>query len=365
MYCMLKALIELLVMTVLFAVCDLPGIKKYIFAVAFSILIIIVKRKERWEARHLVYISLPILTYLMTGIIGSLISVNIYTNTLKIILFWLIPLIFSFSLYLYRGVNISKIIDIQLFASCLAYIMNNGRFIMKFFCVESTFAFSFGAFFLYYVYKKRWGLCSIAALFMYMTDKRISILAVAAALLVLVITKLFRNDKRIAYFIWILVTAAVNGYIWIICSGTLEKFCKAIGIDTSGRVKIYRQIVEWFDAPVLFTGQGLGIVEIILDIWNIKSFSNLHNDLLKFYIELGVIGLLIFLISYGVMFFLIGKRFGNDKMCFILSMTIYSIILFATDNVSIYILYLIPLYSIQLAVLTDQKTGKYKKDVKC
>lgn len=355
MYCVLKYLIELLIMTILFINCDLPGVKKYILVTAVAMLLLFLKRKERWDAKKIVSISLPVVTYLIIGTVCSLAKVNLYTNTLKIILFWMIPLLFAFSLYLFYKDDMQHIVDIQLFASCLAYVANYWRVIRWYFFIESTFAFSFGVFFIYYAYKRKWIMCGIAAFFMYMTDKRIAVLAVVATLLVMGLLKLFRNDKRIAYTIWGLAVAAVNGYLWLICSGTLEKMCKAIGIDTSGRIKIYGDVLKWFETPVMVSGQGLGIVEILLDIWNIQSFSNLHNDLLKFYIELGVIGLFIFLISYGIMFFIVERNYGNDKMCFLLSMTIYSIILYATDNVSIYILYLIPIYSIYFAILEEKR----------
>lgn len=363
MYCMLKSILEMAIMFVLLAVCDFSGIKKYIIVGAVSAFLLFIKRKERWRADLLICISIPAMTYLITGIVGSLVNANIYNTTLKVVLFWIIPLVFSFSLYVFYREDMPHIVDIQFWASCLAYIVNNGKFIVKFFCVESTFAFAFGAFFIYYVYKKSWAFCAIAALFMYLADKRIAILAVLVAVATMVFLKLFRNDKRLAFTIWGMITFAVNFYVWLICSGTLETLCKAVGIDTSGRVKIYGQTVKWFEQEVLFLGNGLGIVEIILDAWNIKEFSNLHNDLLKFYIELGIVGLLLFLLSYGAMFFLIEKEFGDEKMCFFLVMTVYSIVLYATDNVSIYILYLIPIYSIFFSVLAEKRKRINTKDV--
>lgn len=365
MYSVLKSLIELLIMTILLINCDLPGVKKYILVAVVSVVLLFLKKKEKWDAKKLISIALPVVAYLLVGIVCSLININVYTETLKLIVFWMIPLVFSFSLYLFYKEDMTHIVDIQLFASCLAYLFNYWKVIRWYFFIESTFAFSFGAFFLYYAYKKKWTFCAIAAFLMYMTDKRIAMLAVVATLCVMFFLKVFRNDKRLAYGVWGMVTIAVTGYLWLIGSGTLERVCKAIGIDTSGRIKIYGDVLEWFGNPLMITGQGLGIVEILLDIWNIKSFSNLHNDLLKFYIELGIVGLLVFLISYVVMFRIIEKDYGSNKMCFILSMTIYSMILYATDNVSIYILYLIPIYSIYFAILADKKINDDIRNLKC
>ena len=163
MYCVLKYLIELLVMTILFINCDLPGVKKYILVTAVAMLLLFLKRKERWDAKKIVSISLPAVTYLIIGTVCSLAKVNLYTNTLKIILFWMIPLLFAFSLYLFYKDDMQHIVDIQLFASCLAYVANYWKVIRWYFFIESTFAFSFGVFFIYYAYKRKWIMCGIAA----------------------------------------------------------------------------------------------------------------------------------------------------------------------------------------------------------
>ena len=103
------------------------------------------------------------------------------------------------------------------------------------------------------------------------------------------------------------------------------------------------------------TGHGLGIVEELLTAWRIQDFSNLHNDLLKFHIELGFVGFILLLASYGAVFYLVEKHYGASKLKLFLSMVIYTMMLFATDNVSIYVIYLIPVYSIYFAVLAEKQ----------
>jgi len=205
----------------------------------------------------------------------------------------------------------------------------------------------------------------LAAVFLFLTNKRITLLAVIIVIMIMQFLRVFRNDKRLVYAIWIAVSGGIGGYIWLICSGTFEFLCKGFGIDTSGRVKMYAQIIQWLENPMQFIGKGLGTVEILLEQWKLKSFANLHNDLLKFYIELGVVGLVIYLLSYMGVYYLAERKFGTEKMCMLLVMNIYSMILFATDNVSIYILYLIPFYSILFAILSmDRESMIQKKDIK-
>jgi O-antigen ligase len=169
-----------------------------------------------------------------------------------------------------------------------------------------------------------------------------------------------------AMIIWGAIAAAVNFYVFFSYYGTLEYFCKGIGINTNGRLRMYSRVAEWFDNELLVFGQGLGVVEKLLENWNIPAFLNLHNDLLKFYVELGAVGLLVYLFSYGVVIWLTGKRIGKPQMSFLVAMFAYSMALFATDNVSIYIMYTMPFYTMCFAGLSlgenpERMNGKADK----
>lgn len=362
MRCILINLIELIVMLTVFTVCDRPGTIKYAVVALLSVGFMFLGRKKKWMINQLTCIVLPVAVYLGVGCLNSLMNASIYSSTLKIVLFWTIPLLFAFSLYTFYGTRMSHIADIQFVSSCLVYLITKGRFILETITVESMFAYVYGAFLIYYVYKKRWGFCCIAAFLMFLTDKRIVVLAVIIAVIVQMLLWLFRNDKRVAFGIWGVAGITINLYLWIIYSGTLEAFCKGVGINTNGRVKMYGNVTRWFGQSFFSAGNGLGIVEILLSSWNIEKFSNLHNDLLKFHIELGFFGLLLFLVSYGVVFFIMEKKCEKVQIKLFLSMAVYTMMLFATDNVSIYIIYLIPVYTIYFAVLSENHkeeiTGK-------
>lgn len=357
-------LLEILLMFFVLVICDLTGTEKYMIVMALTVVFMFLGRKKEWSPHVLVCIALPAVVYLVIGCVCAIISGNMYITTIKTVVFWLLPLLFAFSCYLFK--NIANIVDAQFIGSVLAYLVINARFLRYYLKVESMFSFAFGAFVLYYAYKKRWGFLVIAAYFLFVTDKRITMLAALVAFAVLLFLKLFRNDKRLVYMIWCVVIAFIYAYVGMICSGKFEYFSKGIGINTNGRTEMYTQLMAWFERPILFGGKGIGVVETLLEAWNIRTFANLHNDLLKFYVELGSIGLFVFLLSYGVVFYITERKFTEEKMCMLLAMNIYSFALFATDNVSIYVLYLIPYYSILFAVLS--KTGEYeikKKDKKC
>lgn len=357
----LITLLELVVMIAVFKVCNQPGAVKYVIVAFVSLGLMFLGRKKRRELIPLVCILPPMIVYLGLGCLNSLVTANIYTETIKIVVFWTLPLIFAFSLYMFYGENMLHIIDIQFIASALVYLITTARFLLNYYNSESMFAYAYGAFFVYYVYQKRWGMSTFAAALMWLADKRIVFIAAIVAILVQGILWLFRNDKRFAQGLWAIIALAANAYLWLIYSGTLEAFCKGVGINTNGRVKMFGQTVEWFGESFFAAGHGMGVVEELLSAWNIEKFSNLHNDLLKLHIELGFVGLLLYFISFSIMFYLVGKRFGRRKMSLFISMAAYTMILFATDNVSIYIIFLIPLYSIYFTVLADNKIEVVKE----
>lgn len=345
-------LFELIMMFAVFVVCDMPGTIKYAVVALLSILFLLLGRKKKWSAESLICVSLPMIVYLMIGGFTSLINASAYSFTVKIFLFWLIPFLFAFSLYVFYGQDMARIVDVQFLASVLVYLITKGRFILETFTVESMFAYTYGAFFVYYAHKKNWVFCAIAAFGMILTDKRIVIMAVMIAVLMRGILWLFREDKRAALFMWGGTALISNIYLWLVYSGILEAFCKGVGINTNGRVKMYGKVAEWFGGNFLSFGNGLGSVETLLSAWNVEKFSNLHNDLLKFHIELGFWGLLLYFISFGIAFYFIEKKCGNKPMSLFVSMAVYTMMLFSTDNVSIYIIFLLPVYSIYFAVLS-------------
>ena len=353
----IRIVLEALLVFLIIAVCNTACTNKYVIVVLTSVLLLFVSRRKEWSGEVLVCVSMPVVVYLLAGGVSTLLSFNAQTTAIKIMLFWTVPLLFTFALYVYFGENMLRIVDMQFVASCMIYVIPHIRFGIENGFAESTFAFVFGAYLIYYVFKNKWIGSVVSAILMCCCGKRIAILAAGSALAVLFFMWIFRNHKKLAITIWGVVVGAVNIYIYLICSGILEYFCQGIGINTNGRNKIYAAMIDWIDSEVLFVGKGLGIVEELLGHWKVYEFNNLHNDLLKFYIEIGIIGLMLYLVSYGVTLWLIGKKFGNAEMSLVLSLTIYSIVLFATDNVSIYIIYLIPIYSIYFAVLAAKEKG--------
>ena len=339
----------------LFYFMDRGGYEKYAIAAALSVLFLFLGRKKEWNIMTVLIGAIPVMVYILVGSMSGMIHGTYQISTIKNILYNLLPLLFSFSMFVFYGTESNWMVDWQFAACFLTYIMPNAWIMVLGYTWESTFAFSYGIFSIYYAYRKRWLLFGCSMLFMYLADKRIALLGVVIALLFMAVIWLFQNSKKVIFTIWTLVIGLIYGYLYLIYSGTLEAACWGLNVNTNGRVQMYTRMANQYDFLSGFLGNGIGIMENLLDHLQIDTYANLHNDLLKFYIELGFIGFLIYLISYYLIFHLTEKYFGKKEMCFLLGISIYSMLLFATDNVSIYLMYLIPFYSTIFAVLSSNR----------
>ena len=347
---------ELILMMILYAILDnIGGIKKYVFVLGISFFYLIIGRKKQWSIESVVCIVMPVVAYIVLGSLSALLSVNAQTSAVKVILFWIVPVFFAFSLYIYYGERMNHIVDVQFLGSCLAYKLFDAPITFGIYTWESVYSFTFGMFGIYYLYKKRWGMFLAAVFFVWLAEKRIGLLAIVIISAIRFFLWLFQENKKLIYTLWGLCIGAIFGYVYLIYSGIMEAFCWGANINTSGRVEMYTKMAQEYEFSPLFLGEGLGIVEKLLEYWRVSVFQNLHYDLLKFYIELCFIGLLLFLLSYGVSFFFIEKRFGKLAMGFAFVTAIYSVLLYATDNVSIYMIYLIPMYSTFFAMLASER----------
>ena len=353
-----KALTELIIMLILYVLFDQGGVIKYPVSLALCALYLWLGRKKKWSLDIMACVAIPSAVYLLLGSLSSMICAGAQMTTVKVLMYILVPLILAFSMYAYHGKEMHHNIFAQFIGCVLAYAIFDAPTFIKIFRWESVFAFSFGIFTLYFFYKKQWKLFIMAILFMLFAEKRIAILAVFAGLCVMGMLQFFRYSKKLATIVWSGAMVAVFGYLYLIYSGIMDAFCWGANINTNGRVEMYSRMANEFEFSALFLGKGLGTVEYLLNFWNDERFANLHKDLLKFYIELGFLGLLIYLGSYFVMFRLAGKIASGSKVACLVAVSVYSLFLFATDNVSIYSLYLLPLYSVLFAVLSSDSPEK-------
>lgn len=138
--------------------------------------------------------------------------------------------------------------------------------------------------------------------------KRIVILTTIIALFLFLFLK--RNKKNflnIIAFLSISLIIIAYTYVFLIKSGYLYTILDMYNINSMSRAQIWSGISNQYDFSVLYLGRGLGFSSIWMDNnWNILGINGLtqstglHNDILKFYIDLGFIvcGLYLFNLLY-------------------------------------------------------------------
>ena len=196
---------------------------------------------------------------------------------------------------------------------------------------------------------------------MYYADKRIVTLAVFLCVCLMIFMKVVKYSAKWIKALWGMLIFAGCFYVYGICEGWLERFCVWAGIDTSHRLDVYPQLAVHIPENYLL-GRGLGtaneLLAEILEPWLYGWFENPHNDLLKIFVELGAIGIVLFLVSYLVVFKIAEKKITQRALSQLFVTFVYFVLLMTTDNVSIYILFLVPMHSICLALLGEKKENE-------
>ena len=105
------------------------------------------------------------------------------------------------------------------------------------------------------------------------------------------------------------------------------------GIETSGRVVIYKAVDKFYEFSPDFLGNGIGFLTYQLNSFMNVGVASVHNDFLQHFIDLGFWGYIIWLISITLLRVGYFGRKGNVENAIITFMlTLYLIIVSSTDN---------------------------------
>lgn len=355
-----KILLEFVEICILFYFLSFEGAVKY-FIFFIWVITHILRKDNNINIKHFEII----IPSIVCVIIGSIFTINGYFNfeTIKEIIFLVFP-----SLGAMIVCGYSNKYEMELFIDIIFWVISFLLFFLniKYFSFENLFesqyAFVFGLYVLYYLYKKNIKFI-FAFLFLILSNKRIALGATFIGILMFIIIN--RNKKNyskkgiirkvniISFFTVIFLII----YIFLCHSNLIVSFLRTNGINSQGRVEIWARISQFYDFNITELGRGLGYISTILKYWNIKSFSRLHNDILVLYIELGFIGFVINIISYFEMIKIYIKKYPVKYNTIVICCTvlIYFFICLCTDNISIYINFLFPFYLILCTCMMDIK----------
>lgn len=247
----------------------------------------------------------------------------------------------------------------------MGIIVNGPSFVGQLFninCVEGTFlaykelheiAYIAGLLLLYYFHKKDYRLnkgwlISVFIVFFF-AWKRIGMLALAMALLFYALLRhINKNGKKfsvvacgvIAFILSIL-------YVWMSASDELSTLLHEYGINMMGRDVIYSYFRKFCDFSIVYPGRGIGFVSRQFNYltWEdvgamVALKQGLHNDLFSLYLEIGMIGFLVWVV-YQLIYIPKKIREWSGVDCAVRCFTyiIFTFVTYTTDNTLRYFVY--------------------------
>lgn len=323
------------------------GILKYLLAIFIIGLILIskiyTKNNRELRLKYLVILLLPSLFYIIYSLIAVLFNgdFNHYIFYIKDSLFIILPVALAFFIVnIFKG---KQICEYMFYSIILSFFIMELRSLDIENLMESPYCFIFGVYVLYFIYKRNNKNIIISLIMVFLSNKRIVWGALFLSVIIWYIIKNRKNNK-LNCIIEILVIIGIYMYIYIVKSGTLRYIFREYGINDQGRLHLYSLFESRYNIDILFMGRGLGYVQYILDSIN-YPINLLHNDLLANYIQLGCISLLIYLmLIFFTCRFL--RKINREFSTYYFIIILYTLMLGATDNVTIYFIYLLPLYLI-------------------
>ncbi len=237
--------------------------------------------------------------------------------------------------------------------------------------------FLFGQFFIYYAMfapkstkpekrMRRWGI--VLSLFFILLGLKRSV--VPAVLLVCVYVKLLRIVKKpgklilvtgigLFVFFWF--------YLYLTRSGILVAFLESLGVDMMGRDMLWTMPNDYYELSPFWKGLGFEGVTDLVNGWYhaglIKRPLQLHNDILKIFIELGALG---FTLWAGIHYILYPsywmKRHNMETGMLYMAILAYMTATYLTDNTAFYFWSCIGLRLIPMSFsYRTSNTGRQKR----
>ena len=167
--------------------------------------------------------------------------------------------------------------------------------------------------------------------------KRIGMIAIVVALVfgwMLRFIARFKKDTaaRLTIIFTVLLVGILVGYVAIIKMDVFTLIEKA-GIDTSGRVVIYKAVDKFYEFSPEFLGNGIGFLTYQLSTHMNVGVNSVHNDFLQYFIDLGFWGYILWLLSMTLVRVChFGSKGKTENAIITFALTIYIVIVSSTDN---------------------------------
>ena len=207
-------------------------------------------------------------------------------------------------------------------------------------------------------------LCVMVALIVVCANKRIGLAALAAAWLVwfVLLRVKMENRRKLLRIGSLCAIAACYLFVVMILEGWMVSIADAVGVNVMGRNYYYEALASHCDFVPWFLGLGRNASATLFTTdYAYMNVGNVHSDILRMYAECGFVLFGLWLAVYW--WFLpraLEKKFGNRAMEFFLICTIYTFIVYTTDNTELYLVnqYFYMLAPMTCAIKWKPKTSK-------
>lgn len=195
----------------------------------------------------------------------------------------------------------------------------------------------------------------ICVLYMWLGFKRIELLAILVCILMAMFINKKGNKTQIfkIRFFSMCVIFVLLGYVFIIKDSEIINLANKYNINFNGRLGSYEILSKFYDFSPLFFGRGYCFSTLLID--NIPNLNIIHSDILKSFIDYGFIGFILWISYYTYM---VPRKLYKEKsntgikasiIFFVFS--VYSMIIYLTDNTNVYFCYQISYLLIPLSIL--------------
>lgn len=325
-------------------------------------------------------------------VLNSFINRMPYDEILTAGFYWIIPIVVASVLYFSMKASVINIIYntilvnyLMVIAKCVS--INGLVYLFKI----STYTNNFGSllevhtigltlplFLIYFLFehfqnKKRlnWTFW-IGALFTFMCGKRIVLIGILVVLVCYFILRKKPNKlrKKELYLFMTIVFAMTFVYLLFVKYDGFLYVARVLNINTMSRIETWGALKDLYSISPFFMGNGVGFSMYYLKNLNgiyINDFLNkvgdVHNDILKTYIDVGFWGFIFYmwyLFVKNLKFFLRKNCVETASLYFLLM--IYTVFLMFVDNIMRYDLYLISLFLIPMVYkrCEEEKDEKLK-----
>ena len=170
--------------------------------------------------------------------------------------------------------------------------------------------------------------------------KRIAVLGVIIAFVFyLLFNRLGNKRKQICIFAGWFGLIVCLAFVGVIRSGNwFFDVIEKIGINTAGRVRYFKAVLDLTEFSPFYFGLGRGAVNRILTSeLSYLGVAGVHSDIIKLYVENGFV-LFCFWLWYYLIFIphYYSKRFNIQSMVIYFAIAIYMFVLYLTDNTDTY-----------------------------